>query len=108
MKRKEVCIKCGVAPQETHSMCNSCHDEDLGEVAEKVIAKVGNDHFERCDEKDCWVCQTYLWENKKTRPPKYSKKEILNMSFGRMGRRSKRWAFEELDKIKEREKNYDT
>lgn len=97
-KRKEVCIRCGVENQEIHSMCYNCHEMDLGNMAERVIARVGNDHFTRCDENDCWVCDTYKWERKNTRPPKYTKKDILNRARGRYGRRNKQPGIEALER----------
>lgn len=99
-KRKEVCIRCGIGSQEIHSMCYNCHEQDFNGIAEQIIAKCGNDYFTRCDEKHCWVCDSFKWETKKTRPPKYSKKELINRAKGRHGRRNKQSATEELERRK--------
>lgn len=96
-KHREVCIRCGVANQEIHSMCWLCHEQDTG-VTENIIAKCGNDYFARCDEKDCWVCDSYKWEQKRTRPPKYSKKDLLNRARGRYGKKNKQSALDELER----------
>jgi hypothetical protein len=96
-KRKEVCIKCGWASQELHSMCWSCHTEDMGNMAEDIIAKVGNDYFFRCDENDCWVCLAFKFENKRTRPPKLTKKQMINMAQGRYGKRNKKAGIDALE-----------
>lgn len=93
-KRKEACIRCGIANQEIHQCCYTCHEMDLGDMAERVITKVGNDNFTRCDEKDCWLCQNWAWEQRGTRPPKYSKKDFLNFARGRYGRRDKQAGIE--------------
>src|SRR5581483_136971 len=102
-KRKEVCIKCGYGAQQIHSMCYNCHEEDFEGLSERVIARIGNDHFTRCDEADCWVCDTYKWEHKRTRPPKYSKKELLNRAKGRHGRSNKKSAAAALEQLRARE-----
>ena len=102
-KRKEVCVRCGVGSQEIHSMCYNCHEQDLDGYAEKIIARTGNDYFTRCDEKDCWVCDTFKWEHKLTRPPKFTKKELINRARGRNGKRSKQDAIEELERRKSAE-----
>jgi hypothetical protein len=95
-KRKEVCVGCGIANQEIHSMCFNCHDQDMEGMSEQLVSKYGNDYFMRCDEKDCWVCDTWKWTTKGQRPPKYTKKELLNRAKGRYGRGNKKPAIEEL------------
>lgn len=97
-KRKEVCIRCGNGRQELHSMCISCHEQDLGERPELWIAKTGNDNLTRCDEKDCWVCDSFKWEHVRSRPPKYTKKELINRAKGRYGRGNKQSGAEGLEK----------
>ena len=97
-KRKESCIRCGVASQEIHSMCYNCHEMDLGNMAEQVIAKIGNDHFTRCDENDCWICDTFKWEQRRTRPPKYTKKDFLNFARGRYGKRNKQAGIDAVER----------
>lgn len=83
-------------------MCYTCHELDLEGPTENFVAKTGNDYFARCDEKDCWVCDTFKWSHKFTRPLKHSKKDLLNRARGRYGKKNKQGATEELERRRAR------
>lgn len=84
-------------------MCYTCHELDLEGPTENFTSKTGNDYFARCDEQDCWICDSFKWSHKLTRPPKYTKKELLNRARGRHGRKNKQSAAEELERRRARD-----
>ncbi len=97
-KRKFVCIACGNAPQELHSLCLGCHNFSLDDRQDFESTKAGNDYLSRCSEEDCWVCDSLAWSNKRTRPFKHSKKNLCLMASGRKGKTLQEQAIVEMKK----------
>jgi len=98
---KYMCSCCGVNPKQVHSFCFECHGEELGYKLEDLVAKVGNDHLARCSEKNCYLCQQHKDENFYE-----TKRMAKNKALGRYGKINKIEGEKELERIKNREQNY--
>jgi len=96
-KGNDLCINCGSNPIQIHNnFCYDCHDELLGDTEHDYTTRVGKDNIERCSSDECWICQNFFWSNKRTRPPKLTKKDLLVRAQGREGKKNKISAIAEL------------